>query len=133
MYLNEFPEAKRHFEAVYPYILSMKDTEYLGKIIEQVEQFVKDRGADITTSQLRNIYARIKKADNQNELLGLRPVLAYTSARQDRRKEGGKLIIALLDGLIQEIKPDAPNEVESLQTFAEAIVAYHKYHHPKQS
>lgn len=134
MHLNEFAKAKEEFGKHYPHILFMKDDkENLKSIIDDIEKFVKNKGADITTSQLRNIYARIKKASSQNELLALRPVLAYTSARQDRRKEGGKMIIALLDGLIQDIQPGQPDQIENLQTFAEAIVAYHKYHHPKQN
>lgn len=45
-----------------------------------------------------NIYARIKKANSSGELQLLRPLLAYTSARQ--KGEGGKVIIALLDDSI---------------------------------
>lgn len=128
--LKDFSKAKAYFEdKVYGQVLSMDTSKSIGDIINKVSDFVLAEGKSITTSQLRNIYARIKKADTPEELQLLRPVLAYTSARQ--KGDGGKVIIALLDDLIQKIK--SKEEVSSFQTFAEAIVAYHKYHHPKQS
>ena len=129
--LKEFTKAEPYFKDVYGELLNMEKSKRLGDIVGKISEFVQNEGRTITTSQLRNIYARIKKADSHSEMLLLRPVLAYTSARQ--KGEGGRIIIALLDGLIQDIKADKPEQVESFQTFAEAIVAYHKYHHPKQS
>jgi CRISPR type III-A-associated protein Csm2 len=128
--LKDLPKARNYFEdKVYNEVLSMETSKSIGDIINKVSDFVLAEGKSITTSQLRNIYARIKKANSPEDLQLLRPVLAYTSARQ--KGEGGKIIIALLDDLIQKIKDE--NQVASFQTFAEAIVAYHKYHHPKQS
>ena len=131
--LKEFAKAKPYFDKVYDDILSMEETPKLGEIIDKTEKFVLAEGKSMSTSQLRNIYARIKKANSSSELQLLRPVLAYTSARQ--KGDGGKIIIALLDKLIQDIKPDSDDKVQinSFKTFTEAIVAYHKYHHPKQS
>jgi CRISPR-associated protein Csm2 len=130
--LKDLPKAKENYfnkDNLYDELLSMDNSKSIGKIIDEIKRFVEIEGKTITTSQLRNIYARIKKADSPEELQLLRPVLAYTSARQ--KGDGGKVIIALLDDLIQKIK--SKEEVSSFQTFAEAIVAYHKYHHPKQS
>lgn len=128
--LKDFPKAKGYFEdKIYDEILFMDTSKSIGAILDNVKYFVEIEGKSITTSQLRNIYARIKKADSPEELQLLRPVLAYTSARQ--KGDGGKIIIALLDALIQKI--ENKEQVGSFQTFAEAIVAYHKYHHPKQS
>jgi CRISPR type III-A-associated protein Csm2 len=128
--LKDLPKARNYFEdKIYNEVLTMDTSKSIGDIINKVSDFVLAEGKSITTSQLRNIYARIKKADSPEELQLLRPVLAYTSARQ--KGDGGKVIIALLDDLIQKIK--SKEEVSSFQTFAEAIVAYHKYHHPKQS
>jgi len=128
--LKDLPTARKYFEDnVYNEVLSMDTSKSIGDIINKVSAFVEVEGKSITTSQLRNIYARIKKADSPEELQLLRPVLAYTSARQ--KGEGGRVIIALLDDLIQKIKDE--KQVSSFQTFSEAIVAYHKYHHPKQS
>lgn len=128
--LKDFPKAKGYFEdKIYDEILFMDTSKSIGAILDNVKHFVEIEGKSITTSQLRNIYARIKKADSPEELQLLRPVLAYTSARQ--KGDGGKVIIALLDDLIQKVKDE--KQVSSFQTFAEAIVAYHKYYHPKQS
>jgi len=143
--LKEFDDAQRYFTEVYGELLNMKTSQSLKQIFDKIESFIKgtididkkNRKEPMSTSQLRNVFARIKKAKSSDELRLLRPLLAYTSARQ--KSEGGKMIIALLDGLIQDIEPKKEAEpkkdtqVESLKTFAEAIVAYHKYHHPKQS
>lgn len=143
--LKEFDDAHRYFAEVYGELLNMKTTQSLKQIFDKTESFIKgvididkkNRKEPMSASQLRNVYARIKKAKNPDELRLLRPLLAYTSARQ--KSEGGKMIIALIDGLIQDIDsqkdkdPKKSTQVESLKTFAEAIVAYHKYHHPKQS
>ncbi len=128
--LKDLPKARHYFEdKVYNEVLNMNTSKSIGDIVNKVSEFVQAEGKSITTSQLRNIYARIKKAASPEDLQLLRPVLAYTSARQ--RGDGGKIIIALLDDLIQKI--GNKEQVASFQTFAEAIVAYHKYHHPKQS
>lgn len=128
--LKELPKARVYFEdKVYNEILKMDSSDAVGDIVNKVDAFVLAEGKTITTSQLRNIYARIKKADTFKDLQLLRPVLAYTSARQ--KGEGGRIIIALMDDLIQKIKTE--EQVNSFKTFAESIVAYHKYHFPKQS
>ena len=127
--LKELAKAKPYFDGVYSDLLNMEKSPKLSDIVGKISDFVLREGKSMSTSQLRNIYARIKKADSPGEMQLLRPLLAYTSARQ--KGEGGKIVIALLDDLIQKANNDS--QVKSLRTFAEAIVAYHKYHHPKQS
>ncbi len=127
--LKELAKAKPYFEGIYGELLNMEKSPKLGDIVGKISGFVLNEGKSMSTSQLRNIFARIKKADSPSDMQLLRPLLAYTSARQ--KGEGGKIIIALLDDLIQ--KANNKEQVKSLKTFAEAIVAYHKYHHPKQS
>jgi len=126
--LKELNKATPYFGEVYDQLLNMEKSAKLSDIISKISDFVLKEGKSVTTSQLRNIYARIKKTTTREELQLLRPVLAYTSARQ--KGEGGKIIIALLDDLIQKVTKD---NIKDFKTFAEAIVAYHKYHHPKQS
>jgi len=129
--LKEFTKAEPYFQGIYGELLNMEKSKKLSTIIGKIEELVLQEGKTISTSQLRNIYARIKKAGSREEMLLLRPVLAYTSARQ--KGDGGKVIIALLDALIQDIEADNKEQIASFKTFAEAIVAYHKYLHPKQS
>lgn len=127
--LKEFVKAKPYFDKVYDDLLNMEHSPNLPEIIDKTEKFVLAEGKTMSTSQLRNIYARIKKAESGASLQLLRPLLAYASARQ--KGEGGKIIIALLDKLIQDIHPENQDQIKSFKTFTEALVAYHKYFHPK--
>ena len=60
--------------------------DILNDIIDKTEFFVRRNGRLLTTSQLRNIYAKIKPETNPNKAILLRPKLAYISARQRRNE-----------------------------------------------
>jgi CRISPR type III-A-associated protein Csm2 len=86
---------------------------------------VESEGRGITTSQLRNIFSKVKSVEDDNKLQLMRPLLAYTAARQGTQQ--AKIIIALLDALIQDV--DDKDKLKSFKTFMESIVGFHKYHH----
>ena len=126
----ELTRAKSYFKGnTYGQLLSMakKDAPPLKDIVQAIEEFVKGEGRGITTSQLRNIFAKVKSEQDANRLQLMRPVLAYTAARQGT--QGAKIIIALLDDLIQQVTDD--NQLKSFKAFMESVVGYHKFHHPK--
>jgi len=122
----ELTRAKSYFEGnLYASLLAIKSTTDLGKVIDAIENFVEREGRGITTSQLRNIFSKVKSAPNANELQLLRPVLAYTAARQGTQQ--AKIIIALLDSLVREVNDD--EKLKSFKHVMESIVGYHKFHH----
>ncbi|WP_299453037.1 type III-A CRISPR-associated protein Csm2 [uncultured Microscilla sp.] len=108
-------------------LLNMKESNQLNVLINHISDYVKVMGKDITASQLRNIFAKVKKLKKLNELHMLRPQLAYISGRLGNRQDNAKEFLKLLDEVIQ--KADDDQHVRGFSQFFEAIVAYHKSHH----
>ncbi len=95
----------------------------IAKTIEQLKIFVKNNATQISTSQVRNLYAKTRALSNETELQLLRPQIAYKIARSTKKTDEIKQFFLLLDDLIAKgIKLPA-----FLKVF-EAIVAYHKYY-----
>lgn len=105
-------------------LLNMSKTENLDKILNKVEELVKQEGSSLSTSQLRNIYDKAIKTDTLNELKLIRPNLAYLAGRSTSDKE--KSLLAFIDLLIKEVKTD--DQVKEFKTFFETVVAYHKFY-----
>lgn len=121
-------KARSYFpDKIYREILQMENSSHLKELISAIEDFVEKEGRGITTSQLRNIYAKVKKETNYNKAQLIRPVLAYTAARQGT--QGARIVIALLDDLLSQVS--SADELSNFQTFMESIVGYHKFHHSK--
>ena len=115
---------KRFGENCIDEILSEKKGNY-NDYIGNIKTYVEDNVKGITTSQLRNVFSRIKKVkpENLDDLYILRPKLAYVSGRSANKM---KTLIFLLDQLI--IKTDNSKKLVQFQAFFEAIIAYHKYY-----
>lgn len=115
---------KRFGENYFDEILSKKKLDY-NAYIRNIKAYVEDNVKGITTSQLRNVFSRIKKVkpDNLDELYILRPKLAYVSGRSENKM---KTLIFLLDRLIA--KTDDAEKLVQFQAFFEAVIAYHKYY-----
>jgi CRISPR-associated protein Csm2 len=105
-------------------LLNMGNTTKLDAILNKIEDFVKQEGANLSTSQLRNIYDKAIKAKKPNELKLIRPNLAYIAGRSGNDKE--KKLLAFIDILIKEVKSE--EQVKEFKTFFESVVAYHKFH-----
>lgn len=117
-------------------ILNMANTNKTTELVNATEKFVesfctlKDNKGNnreiISTSQLRNIYDKILKIDDDDiaSIQLMRPKLAYVAARQ--RNNEAKVIVDFLNGRIKEIENS--NQTESFKMFFESIVAYHKYY-----
>lgn len=98
--------------------------------VEDIQAFMEDHWRDITASQLRNIFSKVKKA-RLNELPLLRAKLAYVRGRTDANKRGMHTLVHHLDELMAHIPPeDTPEnkkKLEGFKAFFEAALAYHKY------
>ncbi len=95
--------------------------------IEATKRLVKKYKNDISTSQLRNIYSKIKniRDDDYKKFYLLRPKLAYISGRAEK-KFGMKKLIELLDDQIQKIDNSA--KAKQFKSFFESVIAYHKFY-----
>jgi len=114
----------QHFGNNFSELLNMSKTENLDAILSAIEKFVSSEGQNLSTSQLRNIYDKAKKALTVNELKLIRPNLAYLAGRSTNEKEKG--LLAFIDILIKEVNSD--QKVKEFHTFFESVVAYHKFY-----
>jgi len=126
--------AQEHFGKHYGDLLDMEHSADLDGLDKQLKAFVKLHHEDVTSSQLRNIFGKIKPIDKKdvNKLRMQRPKLAYVIARQGKKK-GALALMYWFDDLIGKVKE--PKDVEGFKTLLEAVVAYHKYFetlNPKQ-
>lgn len=85
----------------------------------------REKKENISSSQLRNIFSRVKRVETINELYSLRPKLAYVYGRPNTKDEMKKLIV-LLDDQIKKVKDK--KHLEKFKSFFEAIIAYHKFY-----
>lgn len=93
-----------------------------------IQKFICYNVKDISVSQLRNIYNLILdvKKDGDYSALSLKRIkLAYIAGRTD--KYALKNLVDFLDTLFYEVGTDR-DKFESLRTYAESLVAYHKYY-----
>ena len=109
---------------LYDEILKMKNTGKLDALLEETERFVKELGTQVTTSQIRNVYDKIIKAQDCNGLKMIRPQLAYIAGRD--KNDNQKKFLAFIDGIIKTVREE--EQRKSFKVFFEAIVAYHKFY-----
>lgn len=86
-------------------------------------------GQAITTTQLRNIYDKVRRAKDPIALQLVRPLLAYAAARQG--KKAATDFVKWLDSIMALVNED--EDVKSFKLFMEAVIAYHKFCHPKSN
>ncbi|HHW48443.1 MAG TPA: type III-A CRISPR-associated protein Csm2 [Clostridiaceae bacterium] len=84
------------------------------------------KSAQVTTSMIRKIYARILKSDKVTDIKFLRPQFAYTSGRNEKNYILREFM-DLLDFLAKQMELDNKQHLVNYKQFMEAIVAYRKY------
>lgn len=104
-------------------------SEIIGKggepLVNAAEILGQKLAKDLKTSQIRKIYSAVKKIEwsgfDQNQLILLKPKLAYASARH-------KPVEQLKDALVEAIDQvgDDAQKFQNFVSFFEAILAYHK-------
>lgn len=105
---------------------SRKDENtYLDNLKSWVKKLIGPRKDEISSSQLRNVFSRVKNIKEPKELYSLRPKLAYIYGRPNS-KRGMKELINVLDEQIKNVKNK--EQVTQFQNFFETIIAYHKYY-----
>jgi len=95
---------------------------YLNEVVDKRKK--KTRSDKITSSQLRNIFSKLKPETSIQKVMLLRPQLAYIGGRTDSKEL--KELVFILETLIKRIDDSA--KLQSFKEFFEAIIAYHKYY-----
>jgi len=120
--VQDYLEEKKNLRS--DIILNFNSTQHIEGLLSELEYFIKEKWNVITTSQLRNIYDKVKRTKEYSELHKIRPQLAYVAARQNNKS--AKELVVFLKNIIVEVKNN--EQLESFQNFFEAIVGYHKYY-----
>lgn len=110
-----------------PYKLSARVIEEGGEpLVEAAEKLGEKLARTLKTSQIRKVYGAVKKIQmsdefHRNELIMLKPKLAYAAARNTA-------VMDLKDALTQAIDQvgDDPKKFKNFVDFFEAILAYHR-------
>lgn len=110
-----------------------KDTQ--NHNLAEVQAYIKHlkkyiygpEGKAMTASQLRNIYDKVRRKNDPIALQLVRPLLAYAAARQGN--QSAKAFVEWLDDIVALVQSD--KDVRSFKLFMEAVLAYHKFCHPK--
>jgi len=96
-----------------------------NQYLNNVKSLVGKLQRDISSSQLRNVFSRVKNLKTPKELYSLRPKLAYVYGRPNT-KFGMQKIIEILDEKIIDVKNE--EQLKLFIDFFETIIAYHKYY-----
>lgn len=95
-------------------------------LVTAAEILGRKLASNLKTSQIRKVYGAVKKIQmsdefRQNDLIMLKPKLAYAAARNDA-------VMDLKDALTQAIDQvgDDPQKFKNFVDFFEATLAYHK-------
>lgn len=100
-----------------------EEAKKVKNLLNKLEKYIDLDGGNITTSQLRNIFTKVRGEKSPIKLQLLRPKLAYISARQPN----SKYFIKFIDEILQEVTTE--EKAKGFSQFFEAIIAYHKFHH----
>jgi len=102
------------------------DTKTLVKEAKELGKLLKSNG--LTTSQIRNVFGSVKKMEmrgfKENELLLLKPKLAYAANRPGAKK-GTRDLRSVLSTAIDAVG-NSNKYFENFCNFFEAILAYHR-------
>lgn len=118
-----------------PAILNIRHEEQVAELLDKIKGFVENKGGSITSSQLRNIFSKVKgyekmeKGRRHQTLQLIRPHLAYIAARQNTPI--ARDVVEFLESIVKGV--DTDEKVDDFVTFFESIVAYHKFYHGKKS
>ncbi|MEM7038406.1 MAG: type III-A CRISPR-associated protein Csm2 [Bacteroidota bacterium] len=108
----------------------------IHKLLKKLNDFIGKTGKAMTTNQLRNIYGLSKQIPAEEASLHRLSKLKYKLAYAAGRKDQNQAIVSLMDDLINGVlqtDQDVKSKFQSFQSIMEAIVAYHRFHNPRQS
>ncbi len=102
------------------------DPKKYDEYCDKIRSYVNDQLRRVTSTQTRNIFNRVRKVQDVMGVKKLRPILAYTGARNSIT-----YFTNLLDNIIRDIKNE--QDLESFKEFLKIIVAYKKLLESKKS
>lgn len=122
-------EAEKYLKSNTKEILNFRESPQIDQLLTNLKAYAEEKGSSLTTSQLRNIFAKVKPISSRQKLQLVRPKLAYVAARQKNSK--AEQVVNFLENIIKNVETDA--QVKDFVAFFEAFVAYHKFFDSKKS
>ncbi|MFT4073115.1 MAG: type III-A CRISPR-associated protein Csm2 [Dysgonamonadaceae bacterium] len=104
-------------------VLNPTDTGYNEFLLEETENFVKNKLNGMTKTQLRNVFELIRNCNSADELKITKPKLLYTAGRLNGE---AKKFLLKLSILLSAVSME--EHVNLVKKFIETVLAYHKYH-----
>lgn len=97
------------------------ESDYDG-FLDGLREYVERKLRNVTTHQLRRIYAMTRSAGNLRDIKALRFQLAYLAGRKTIPKD----VYNDMDELIKNLRKE--EDVGKFKKFMEALLAYHKFY-----
>ena len=120
---------KTELDQVFPRIFAKERSKELVEEAEKIGEHLAIR-RKLSTSQIRNVFTRIKERYDPVQINLLRPKLAYAAGRHPRQV---KDLQRVLDKALQKIRAErAEEDYKGFRNFFEAILAYHRYYGGKE-
>ncbi|MDW8019136.1 MAG: type III-A CRISPR-associated protein Csm2 [Chloroherpetonaceae bacterium] len=116
---HDFPNPKEMFKPEYVY----GESNY-HELIDRIKRYTGYIAKRITSHQLRNIFNKVKKVKQPEELWKMEVQLAYLAGRNEANKDF-RIFVDVLTNLIRNA--NSLERLSKFQEFLTAIVAYHKY------
>ena len=105
------------------------DSDYDG-FLDGLRKYVESNLRNVTTHQLRRIYAMTRSAGNLRDIKALRFQLAYLAGRKIGGREAiPKDVYNDMDELIKNLREE---DVGKFKEFMEALLAYHKFYEKQE-
>jgi CRISPR type III-A-associated protein Csm2 len=117
---------RTHFGKHYLELLDMENSENLIELNKKLKEFIDKNvksNKGVSSSQLRRLFDEVQKKKEAKEVQMLRPLFAYTIARQPSNES--MQIMLLIDDLAEKVEEDS--QVYGFRKFMETLIAYHKY------
>lgn len=124
-----YKRVEKELDQLFPRIFEGEESRELVEIAEALGCYLAKN--KLTTSQIRNVYARVKEGLGREEIDMLRPLLAYAAARHSSVKP----LQRVLDKALQKIPREEENYkkyYKKFRDFFQAILAYHRYYGGKE-
>lgn len=107
------------------------DPNQVLSLSEGISKMMKERGKDLTSTQLRQLLNEVKNdtfALNKADLARALPKLVYMEARQD--KKNAQKVISFIRHLARYTATSThDNSYTAFKDILNSVVAYHKLHH----
>lgn len=110
-------------------LLNLSKDENINEILDHIKNYMFETRGKITTSQVRNIFSKVKNTRDYKRLQLIRPHLAYIAARQNNPI--AREVVEFLERVVSQVSND--DQLAEFTMFFEAVVAYHKYYNTEKN